>query len=367
MTWTNQQESALNQVGNWYKARENQVFRLFGYAGTGKTTLARHLANTINGRTSFCAFTGKASLVMRKNGCSGASTIHSLIYKPEGETSKGQPTFIKNMESDIRSSSLIIVDECSMVDEQIGKDLLSFGVPVLVLGDPAQLPPVSGAGYFTNGRPDSMLTEIHRQAADNPIIRMATDTRLGKTLEYGNYGDSKVIRRSDLNLDEMLNADQILTGRNATRKFYNERVRKVKKFESEFPIKGDKLICLKNDKEFGIFNGGMFSAYSDTKIGTTTSVLVVKSEDFDNPPMRFRCLNECFKGGIEQVKDYRVRKGYQEFDFGYAITVHKSQGSQWDYTYMFDESSAFARQEGMPQRWRYTGLTRSSEKVVVVR
>ena len=58
-----------------------------------------------------------------------------------------------------------------MVDEDLGRDLLSFGKPVLVLGDPAQLPPVKGGGFFTEAEPDVMLTEVHRQAADNPIIR----------------------------------------------------------------------------------------------------------------------------------------------------------------------------------------------------
>ena len=70
-----------------------------------------------------------------------------------------------------------------MVDEELGRDLLSFGKPVLVLGDPAQLPPVKGGGFFTEAEPDIMLTEVHRQAADNPIIRMSMVVREGGRLD----------------------------------------------------------------------------------------------------------------------------------------------------------------------------------------
>ena len=57
---------------------------------------------------------------------------------------------------------------------------MSFGVPVLVLGDPAQLPPIQGGGYFTEAEPDAMLTEVHRQAFDNPIVRLSMDVRAGE-------------------------------------------------------------------------------------------------------------------------------------------------------------------------------------------
>ena len=124
---------------------------------------------------------------MRAKGCKDASTIHSLIYRSRGEDENG-PTFALNDDSAAGKSALIIIDECSMVDEEIGRDLLSFGTPVLVLGDPAQLPPIAGGGYFTAAEPDVMLTEVHRQAADNPIIRMSMIVREGGRLEEGLYG-----------------------------------------------------------------------------------------------------------------------------------------------------------------------------------
>src|SRR5687768_12152091 len=182
-TFTPHQDSALKAVADWLKAKPGRggtppVFRLFGYAGTGKTTLARHIAEGVDGTVVFAAFTGKAALVLRNKGCEGAQTIHSLIYRSRG-VDEESPTFVLNRESTAAKAKLIIIDECSMVDEELGRDLLSFGTPVLVLGDPAQLPPVKGGGFFTEAEPDVMLTEVHRQAADNPIVRMSMIVREG--------------------------------------------------------------------------------------------------------------------------------------------------------------------------------------------
>ena len=129
------------------------LFRLFGYAGTGKTTLARHLAAGIDGEVKFAAFTGKAALVMRGKGCSGASTIHSLIYRAR-ESGEETPTFELWDDAPASRAKLIVIDECSMVDAELGRDLMSFGVPVLVLGDPAQLPPFRAAAI--SPRPSRM-------------------------------------------------------------------------------------------------------------------------------------------------------------------------------------------------------------------
>ena len=158
-----------------------QLFRLFGYAGTGKTTLARHLAAHIDGEVRYAAFTGKAALVMRRKGCGGASTIHSLIYRAR-ESGEETPTFELWDDAPASKAKLIVIDECSMVDAELGRDLMSFGVPVLVLGDPAQLPPVQGGGFFTDVEPDAMLTEVHRQAQDDPIVRLSMQVRGGERL-----------------------------------------------------------------------------------------------------------------------------------------------------------------------------------------
>jgi len=259
--FTPHQQDALKSVSEWLKARPGmngtpQVFRLFGYAGTGKTTLATHIADAADGEVKFAAFTGKAASVMRGKGCRGASTIHSLIYRAR-ESGEELPSFDLWDEAPASKAELIIIDECSMVDAELGRDLLSFGVPVLVLGDPAQLPPIQGGGFFTEAEPDAMLTEVHRQAQDDPIVRLSMDIRAGEYLEPGRYGGTEVLRKADLDPNRVLEADQVLVGRNATRRSYNARMRERRGFEDEMPSAGDKLVCLRNNRKKGLFNGGL--------------------------------------------------------------------------------------------------------------
>src|SRR3954469_18553543 len=200
MSWSPQQDAALKAVAEWLRRGDKPVFRLFGYAGTGKTTLARHIAEGVDGDVAFGAYTGKAALVLRSKGCADASTIHSMIYRSR-ESDEGGPQFVLNRQSAAAKADLIVIDECSMVDEELGRDLLSFGRPVLVLGDPAQLPPVKGGGFFTEAEPDIMLTEVHRQAQDNPIIRMSMAIREGGRLARGAFGESRVIARGDIDAE----------------------------------------------------------------------------------------------------------------------------------------------------------------------
>ena len=94
MQFSPQQDDALKAAAAWLKAarrgKARQVFRLFGYAGTGKTTLAQHLAEGVDGDVLFAAFTGKAAQVLRSRGAEGARTIHSLIYRPPVPSSSRQ-------------------------------------------------------------------------------------------------------------------------------------------------------------------------------------------------------------------------------------------------------------------------------------
>ena len=368
-----QQDSALRAVADWLKAKPGkgstpQLFRLFGYAGTGKTTLARHLAESVDGRVSYAAFTGKAALVMRAKGCAGASTIHSLIYKAR-ESSEEIPSFELWDDAPASKAKLIVIDECSMVDAELGRDLLSFGIPVLVLGDPAQLPPIQGAGFFTEAEPDAMLTEVHRQAQDDPIVRLSMMVREGERLEPGRYGDSEVVLRSDFDPDRVIEADQILVGRNNTRRAYNTRLRERLGREEGLPVAGDKLVCLRNNRKKALFNGGLWTV-KERGIGKSGNILTMRiapDADLSGSALGVKGVKvsvrrECFLGGIEDY-DWAQRKKYDEFDYGYVLTVHKSQGSQWDDVVLFDESFAFPDSRA---RWLYTGITRAAKKLTVV-
>ena len=372
MAWSPQQDDALKQTAEWLKRSDRQVFRLFGYAGTGKTTLARHLAEDIDGDVCFGAFTGKAAHVLRQKGCEDAGTIHSLIYRPrsakeeedtDDEEDSG-PQFALKRDSAAATARLIVIDECSMVDEDLGRDLLSFGAPVLVLGDPAQLPPVKGGGFFTDAEPDVMLTEVHRQAQDNPIVRMSMTIREGGTLDYGVYGDSQVIGRKEIDKHHILSADQVLVGTNRTRRLYNRRIRELKDYTTPMPAVGDKLVCLRNDKSKGLLNGGLWTVKRLRQPkGNTLRFDVEPEDDMAGKAVKVSVLPAMFEDGAEQIP-YTIRRKADEFDYGYALTVHKAQGSQWDDVVLFDESWAFREHK---DRWLYTAVTRAARAITVVR
>ena len=375
MEFSVEQDRALVAVQQWLKAGDRQVFRLFGYAGTGKTTLARHFAEAVDGEVLFAAFTGKAAQVLRSKGARKASTIHSLIYRPRGEEEVEDeetgnksiaPTFSLNRRSPVSEAKLIIIDECSMVDEALGRDLLSFGTPVLVLGDPGQLPPVSGGGFFTEYEPDFLLEEIHRQARDNPIIELAMHVREGKEIMLGNYGTAQVIGRQDVTQDLVLGADQVLVGTNKTRRRYNQRLRELKGFPNGYPSAGDKLVCLRNDQVKGLLNGSLWQVMSSSKETTKPGInLLVRPEDddMDRGAAKIKLLKAAFED-VDGEIPWSMRKRYDEFDYGYALTVHKAQGSQWNDVVLFDESWAF---RDTRERWLYTAITRAAETLTIVK
>lgn len=364
--FTQQQGKGIKQVLDWVQnPSAPQVFRFFGFAGTGKTFCSKHVAAEVKGLVLFAAFTGKAALVMRSKGCVGASTIHSLIYRAERDEATGVVTFKLNKDSDLTRAKLLIVDECSMVDEELARDLLSFGVKILVLGDPFQLPPVKGTGFFINEKPDVMLTDIRRQDADNPIIRMSIDIREGKKLQIGTYGDSAVIPREGLKADDVLAADQVLVGLNNTRFTYNHRIRELRGIQTPYPIVGDRLICLRNDKEKGFLNGSQWEVTKTEMLTNCVDSTVVSLDGLMKVPADISVLKDFYAAKDDVIKaiDWKIKRDFDEFTYGYAITCHKSQGSQWDKVMVFNESGAF-RQDAA--KWLYTAITRAAESVVVV-
>jgi exodeoxyribonuclease-5 len=359
--WSPQQDQALKSVARWLRGGETQIFRLFGYAGVGKTSLARHIADGVDGDVVFGAFTGKAAMVLRAKGCREARTIHSMIYRPK-EIDSEEPSFVINEKSPAAKAELIVIDECSMVDEELGRDLLSFGKPVLVLGDPAQLPPVKGGGFFTEAEPDMMLTEVHRQAADNPIIRLSMIVREGGRLERGEYGASRVIGRDAIDAAMVTKADQVLVGLNKTRRLYNKRLRELFGYTQATPEVGDKLVCLRNDSAKGLLNGGVWRVKAThAPRGGKLRMTVAPEDDPVARRQRISVIPQFFES--DEEIPYALRRNSDEFDFGYALTVHKAQGSQWDDVVLFDESYAFREHR---HRWLYTAITRAAQRLTIV-
>lgn len=400
--------------------QERQVFRLDGPAGSGKTWLAKKLAavaTRMSGRhVLYATYTGKASEVLRSKGCYPSSTLHALAYVPVGEdgawdleqkvselkaleriftgeptpqmvalkasiakakTEVGQPQFDINYESILWGAGLLVVDEHSMVDEEMGGDLLSFGVKILALGDQFQLPPIEGIGFFMQGAPDYELTEPHRQAAGSAIIYLAGIARNFRSLPFGEFED-KIEEDSDVEvytsvvksvgtLADILAADQILCGKNATRTQINKMYRKAKGYERGRPYPGEKMIGLSNNRRTGLRNGTLWTVVEtgdeilDTYYGAVIS-LRLRAEN--GREIKANAWVDAIQGNDMKEVPFRERQNALEITFGYAMTVHKSQGSQWDNVLLVDESKVFREDE---HRHRYTGLTRAAKTVTVVR
>jgi exodeoxyribonuclease-5 len=439
-----QQLEAVNAVRDWYGADDRQTFRLFGYAGTGKTTLARYLVDALglDGRTRFATFTGKAAHVLTSSGCD-AQTIHSLIYQPVAKAREhlhdlqarrlastdpaeqrelddqiaietvelDQPGWIVNSASELRHADLLVLDEVSMVDDEMARDLLDFDVPTLVLGDPAQLPPISGAGYFVNSDPDLLLTEIHRSALDSPVTRLATAVREADGTAAlgvpGMDGDSGRWHRA-LTAAEALRFDQVICWRNKTRWQIINSMRSHAGYSGD-PRPGERIIGLVNDRESSVLNGEQFTVLSvqDTSRSASTWSygksrvagsndesrvldLVVRPDGEQREPMKLRTWAVGFTGEKGEVTAKRASsgqfrtRGVVAATFAHAITVHKAQGSQWGKVLVVDETAglrsitgrnaqsngagpeqAHAEASLMAKRWMYTAITRARKQVIL--
>lgn len=383
--WSPSQVEAIDDVARWMRDPSDQIYRLFGAAGTGKSTLVQRLVEGSGQRWLYAAFTGKAALVMRQKGCVGAQTIHSLIYRPSGEArprSEGDPpgrdapSFNLWADSPLRFASGVVIDECSMVDEDMGRDLLSFGKKILVCGDPAQLPPVAGGGFFTDGSPDFVLTEIHRQARGSGILDLATFIRHGGEIHdrvgwTSDAGDCDVISRDQVSpvdlMRRMVDADQVIVGVNKTRQAFNDRYRRLMGVSSPYPQRGDRVICLRNEKTTGLLNGSMWRV-EDAALSSSKSFvdLELVTEDGTYPGhVTTRSWAHHFVGREADLDSMGPsRMSFQEFAYAYNITCHKAQGSQWDHVVVFDESRVFRGENS--RRWLYTAITRAAKRLTVI-
>jgi exodeoxyribonuclease-5 len=428
------QQRAIASIKDWFKMRTDsqQIFRLFGYAGTGKTTVLKYALKELgienmehddddepHGGVVTATFTGKAALVLRQKG-TPARTIHSLIYSVieateeeikarqeeidkakeaalaltdhfESVTKQSeiigmeealkklkQPRFALNPQSDAAFADLIVLDEVSMVGGDMAKDLMSFKRPILVLGDPGQLPPIHGEGAFTNCEPDVMLTEIHRQAEESAIIRLATAARNGQPIEYGTY-DAHVAKlpKGSLTAAQMLRGGQVICGMNATRLQLNNEMRLASGFNGNaMPTgNGEKIICLKNMNDRGLING-MFITLTDIEPGDKEHYFSAYVLDEDGNPVssssgkqRQRIYTGHFHDHAAFDKDrpdrdWKVKKSLVEATYGWAITCHKAQGSQWENVVVWDDG--LGRTDLDRRRWLYTAITRAERGLVLL-
>ena len=380
MILTSGQEKGLKIAVERYKNKEPYTV-IAGPAGSGKSSLVRFIIDTVDipeEQVVYIAYTGKASLVLRNKGCENSLTAHKLLYhakeKPDG-TYEFKPK--KYLDGNYK---IIVLDECSMLPEEMWELLLSHKVHVLALGDNEQLPPVSGDSKILD-HPHVILDEIVRQALDSPIIRLSVDIRAGKWLEYGGVKECRVIPQEKVTDRLLLGADQILCGKNITRHYLNERLRKIKYGDqyANFPLNEDKVICLRN--EWNVIGSGG-DPLVNGMIGTINNIQLLENDNLYKPKMIadfssdsngiYRNLHMDYK--IFTEKETTVNKDNwmqypknlraYEFDYGYAVTVHKFQGSEAEKVIVYDE---WLGDKDYHRRWLYTAVTRSSKMLVVVK
>ena len=184
---------------------------------------------------------------------------------------------------------------------------------------------------------------------------------------YGDYGEgARVISKNEVTQALVLEADQVLVGTNRTRRRYNSRLRELKGFSTDYPQSGDKLVCLRNDPAKGLLNGSLWQVMTSSKETVKPGInLMIRPEDDDmnRGAAKIKLLKAAFEESEGEIP-WSMRKRYDEFDYGYALTVHKAQGSQWNDVVLFDESFAFRDSR---ERWLYTGITRAAERLTIVR
>lgn len=381
MILTKGQEAGLKIAVERYNKKEPYTV-IAGYAGTGKSTLVQFIIDALGlyeEDVVYIAYTGKASLVLRNKGCENAITAHKLLYNAK-EKPDGTFEFKAKKRLD-EEYKLVILDECSMLPEEMWTLLLSHNVHVIALGDPGQLPPVNGNSTILDS-PHVVLEEVLRQAQDSPIIRLSMDIRSGKYITYGGTKECRIVPHEKVSDKLLLGADQILCGKNITRHQLNEHLRKIK-FQDQYtadPLDGDKVICLKNNwgalgsNEEPLVNG-MIGTIQDVKFVQDDSGLykpkMMANFTSDNDGL-YEDLHMDYKLFTDKEttinkdnwKDFPKEKRAYEFDYAYAVTVHKYQGSEAEKIIVYDE---WLGDMEYHKKWLYTAVTRSSKMLVLVK
>lgn len=402
MSLSKEQDEALKAIHKWIKAPDHEwMFYLGGYAGTGKTYLLHHLINSLDKPPICLCPTGKAASVLQKKlKTVTVNTIHSALYVPNAPSmydlmrleeqllnlpgdvkligmiqeekmrlNERKLTFSEKDNVKIQPHDLVIIDEASMVTNRMLDDLEKTMAKVLFVGDPGQLPPVGDSGYFATQHPDVILTEVQRQALGNPIIRLSMDIRKGRDIE-SHINTEHLVRRpkAGFSLDNFAHCDQILTGRNVIRRKLNRITRKLLgHHESVFPENGEKLISLKNVTYAGamFINGVQCASSSPASVNDATGdweMDVTYEGHFVRKAPIYNYPFEVHYDDAAIEEPWPSRVGLLELDYGYAITVHKSQGSEWDHVILVDDAMN-EKDRGFRKRWLYTAITRAKEKL----
>ena len=252
-----------------------------------------------------------------------------------------------------------------MVDADMAADLESFGKPLVVIGDPMQLPPPEGAGYYIKDQPDILLTEVHSTAPDNPIVGTATKARLGEPIAQGSYGKSLVVHKRDLKLVDWMHCDQVICGTNVSRHATNTYWRQNLGLDiaaNPLPLWGERVVCLKNSRQHDLWNGTTHTVAADSRRLRDSPDMMFLTLNDQDPQAGDRLLEAWTFPFLDGRNVEQWRKGAVWFDYGYALTAHKAQGSRWPKVGIKCDWAWKASQA----QWLYTAITRASDRVLIV-
>ena len=328
-----------------------------GSAGTGKTTLGAALMEALPEAVPV-APTGRAALNLGSKVGRAASTIHRLIYRPvtfKNDDGEEILRFVPRYEEPgALCGTDLILDERSMASEAMAADLKRTGARIISLGDSFQLQPVGGNPGFPDA--DFRLETVHRQALQSGVLRQALRVRAGKPYQTDG-GDFQV--GDSLNERLLAGADMLLCYKNTTRHAINDRLRAILG-KSSHPRAGEPVLCLKNAIDYGISNGGVYILARDFRSRDRDIALLIDGEA--------RVVPDVVFAGVERPPPKKGKKGkfdpiVSEFDFGYCLTVHKSQGSEWDNVLIIDEYTGWEHR----QNWLYTAITRAARRVIIIK
>jgi exodeoxyribonuclease-5 len=278
-----------------------------------------------------------------------------LIYGAPTVTDDGELRWRRRGEK----LDFVVADECGTIDRRLGRDLLATGARILVTGDAYQLPPVSGAPFFA-GKPDFTLSEIHRQAVGSQPLRVATAVRKGGRVRAGKF-----------DIDAVVEADVVICGLNKTRRQLNRMIRRARGVTAKDPIVVDRVVCLRNNHQTGVLNGTLWSIVDADRVGEYLLQLTLLDE------VGQQLTVTAHDDGFHASKINLLDPDYADldlFDFGYALTCHKAQGSEWQNVVVVDETRSpgfryIAGSTPLPdfkKRWLYTATTRARASAIVM-
>jgi len=339
---------------------------LAGLAGTGKTTVSHYLYREwVRRGLSVCVMgpTGKSAMVLRAKGVP-ATTIHKSIYHYKGkfENQLGGVELVFKDNNSGRFADKFIVDEASMITERQKDDIQSRDIPTLWVGDPGQLKPVKSRPTNLLSKPDFTLTEILRQAADNPIIQYAYRVRSGAPLSSRHTGIAHVRAEGKgptFVAGEMIDRgiDRLIVRSNAQRCAVNASCRTLMN-RKQILEEGEEIICLMNNKYLDVINGEIFLV---TRVHETFGDYTTVSATSRDTGARYRLSvwNAQF-GQPEKIDD--VDQEFTLCDYASAITCHKAQGSSWGHVAVAAKGASDHEDR---TEWAYTAVTRSENELTI--